>query len=94
MYSGTVRLDPIRSLEGIAKDSEVNLQGEVISVSQTDTVAFVEVANEAVVVTDVVVFKDRDIWLHAGDYIEVVGTTEEYQGEMEIIASEMIVYGR
>ncbi len=90
-FAGSISLDPISSLDGVPKDTEVKLSGEVLSVSQTEKVAFVTIANYAIEATEVVVFKDRDILLSEGDYIEVVGTTEEYQGEMELIASSIVV---
>ncbi|MAG60294.1 hypothetical protein CL619_00760 [archaeon] len=90
-FAGTITLDPIASLEGIPKDTEVKLTGEVLSVSQTEKVAFISVANQAIKITEVVVFKDHDIWLDSGDYVEIVGTTEEYEGKMELIASTITV---
>ena len=37
----------------------------------------------------VVVFKDKNISLKKGDYIEVLGTVEEYEGELEIIGDRV-----
>lgn len=90
-FAGTISLDPIASLDGVPKDTEVKLSGKVLSVSQSEKVAFIEIANQAIEITDVVVFKDHDIWLTEGDYVEIVGTTEEYEGEMELIASSIEV---
>lgn len=86
-FSGQVTLDPIASLDGVKEDSEVRLQGEVLRVTQTDKVAFIEIANQKVEVSEVIVFKDKDLWLNQGDFVDIVGTTEEYEGEMELIAS-------
>ena len=93
-YSGNLELDPISSLDGLREDSAVVIRGKVGRVTQLDKVAFMEVENEKIEETTVVLFTDRDVWLHQGDYVEILGTLEEYEGEMEVIGHSVKVKGR
>ena len=71
-------------------DETVKLQGYVSSVKDTDSVLIFSVAQENEI--DIVVFKNgEEISLNEGDYVEVEGTIEEYNGEMEIIGEEIKV---
>ncbi len=96
LYSGELNLEPIshEQLQTTADDATVNIQGTVLEVSQQDTVAFLTIANQKIEETPVVVFKDQDIYIHEGDYIELSGTVETYKGEKEIIASSITIQGR
>lgn len=90
LLSSWTELDPITSLEGIAEEEEVKLSGIVGKVSDREKVLFLEVHNEKVEKTEVVVFKDREILLAEGDYVEVTGTIEDYLGRKEIIANKIV----
>ena len=72
----------------------VNIQGKVIEISQQQKIAFIEIENEKVEITKVVLFKDEDIWLKKGDYVSITGSVEEYQGEKEITGNKVVVKGR
>ena len=91
LYSGSISFDSVETLDTVRPDTEVKLSGEVLRVSQTEKVAFVQVANEVIDVSDVVVFKDRNLTLATGDKIEVIGTTELREGEMQLIANQILL---
>ncbi|MBT4446445.1 hypothetical protein HOA92_03055 [archaeon] len=90
LYSGTITVDTVDTLDGIREQSEVKISGEVISVSQLEKVAFVTIGFEKLETTDVVLFLDRDLLLSSGDTVEITGTTEEYNGEMQLVASSVV----
>jgi len=35
-------------------------------------------------------FKDSEIFLEEGDYVEVTGTVEDYNGKKEVIANKVV----
>ena len=73
-------------IKSIEKDEFVKLRGIVDKVNQRDKVAFVELIQPESIT--VVLFKeDEFIDIQEGDYIEVVGKSEEYKGEIQIIGN-------
>ena len=93
-YSGNMELMPVNSLDGYSKDNAVVLQGKIERVSWHDEVAFLEIEAQVVEVTPVILFVDRELWLHEGDYVQIEGTVEEYEGELELIGHSVEVLGR
>lgn len=72
-------------------DEEVLLRGIVTRVTELETVSFIEITQENKIT--VVLFKDYPIDLKEGEVVEVIGKTEEYKGEFEIIGKEVRVIG-
>jgi len=68
---------------------EVRVIGKIIRVSDTDKVMFLEVSQEKIEDVTVVLFKDEVVVLKEGDYVELIGTLDEYNGEINIIANAM-----
>jgi DNA/RNA endonuclease YhcR with UshA esterase domain len=91
LYSGTITVDTVDSLEGVHEESEVRIVGEVLAVSQLEKVAFVTLGRETIEETEIVLFLDRELLLEAGDIVSIVGTTEEYEGEMQLVASSVVL---
>lgn len=81
----------INQLDSVPDGDEVLVRGVVKAVTNKDKVAFLEVAQEEVKTVSVVLFKDDNISLAVGDYVEVEGTTETYLGKKEIIGSRVEV---
>ena len=93
-YSGTIQFDTVESLERVRPDTEIVLTGKILRVSQTEKVAFVQVANEVIDVSDVIVFKDRNLTLAEGDAVKILGTTEIYEGETQLVASRIDILNK
>jgi DNA/RNA endonuclease YhcR with UshA esterase domain len=68
-------------------DKNVKVIGTVSKVIDTEKVMIMDVSQPQNL--KVVVFKDKDISLKKGDYIEVLGKVEEYEGELEIIGDRI-----
>ena len=66
---------------------EVRVIGKIGRVSDTEKVMFLEVSQEKIEDVTVVLFKDSEIELKEGDYVELIGTLDEYNGEINIIAN-------
>mgnify|MGYP001616989602 FL=1 len=69
----------------------VKLNGIVGKITQMENVAFIELNFETPVT--IVVFKDDNLTLNAGDNIEIFGKVEYYNGKEEIIAQKIRVIG-
>ncbi|MDO8656538.1 MAG: OB-fold nucleic acid binding domain-containing protein [Nanoarchaeota archaeon] len=89
-YAQEVQIPTAQQLGNLPPEEEVRLQGVISRVSQQDRVAFIELQGERVETIDVVLFADEDVYLQEGDYVEITGTVEEYQGKKEVIASKIV----
>lgn len=65
----------------------VKAKGVVSKISSGNNAVFIELRQYTPV--NIVVFEDDNISINDGDEIEVIGKTEEYNGEFEIIASRI-----
>ena len=91
LYAGEVDLKAISNIEEIPEEQMVKIKGTVTSLRTSDKTIFLEVEGETVQKNQVIVFSDQDIYLKEGDYVEISGMVEEYNGKKEIIANEIIV---
>lgn len=87
--SDEVKIDEktIDQLDGV--DENVLVKGIVTRITELETVSFIEITQENKIT--VVLFKDYPIDLKEGEVVEVLGKTEEYKGEFEIIGKEVRV---
>ena len=67
----------------------VKIIGSIERVSDTEKVMFLEIGQEKVSTVTVILFKDADISLEKGDYIEIIGSVEDYEGKREVIANRV-----
>ena len=77
----------IDKLDEIELGKTVKIKGYVEDVVNMEKVAFLKVAQEKTEVVSIVLFKEENISLEKGDYVEVVGEIEEYEGKNEIIGN-------
>ena len=67
---------------------EVRVIGRVERVSDTDKVMFLEVGQQKIESVSVVLFKEeKNIPIKQGDYVELIGELDDYNGEVNIIAN-------
>ena len=78
------------NLDSVENEEEVMVKGVLSKVTDTDKVAFLEVSNEKIETVTVVLFKDSEINLVEGDYVEILGTVEEWKGDKEIIGNKVV----
>lgn len=81
----------ISQIDGVPEGDEVLVKGVVTKVTDTEKVAFLDISQEEIKSVTVVLFKDEDVDLAEGDYVEIEGTVEDYEGEREIIANKVEV---
>lgn len=91
LYAGEIDLKAVSNIEDIPEEELIKIKGIVTSLRTSDKTIFLEVEGETVQKNQVIVFSDQDIYLKEGDYVEISGMVEEYNGKKEIIANEIIV---
>ena len=91
LYSEEVDLKSVERIDSAIPEETVELKGTVNRVSVSDKVIFLEIEGERVEKTDVILFTDQDIFIKDGDYVEISGTVEEYEGKKEVIANSIVL---
>ncbi len=90
-YSETIDLKPNPNLKEINSGEQIKLKGTISKIIQKDKVAFIELEGERVEKTKVILFPDQEIFLKAGDSIEISGTVEEYNNQKEVIGNKVVL---
>lgn len=67
----------------------VKIIGRIERVSDADKVMFLEIGQEKIETVSIILFKDSDISLEKGDYVEIIGSVEDYEGKREVIANRV-----
>lgn len=88
--SSGMELKAVNGLEEFEEEEEVKIAGVVGKAVEKDEVVFLDILNEKIEKVDVVLFKDKNISLSEGDYVEISGTVEEYKGEKEVIGNKVV----
>jgi len=70
-------------------DTTVKIIGRIEKVSDTEKVIFLTIGQEKIETIPVLLFKDSNISFAPGDYVEITGTLEDYEGEKEVIANKI-----
>jgi DNA/RNA endonuclease YhcR with UshA esterase domain len=65
----------------------VKIKGEVVSVNDIGNLTFISLMQPSYM--DIVVFDHVDLF--SGEKVEIIGSTEEYEGKMEVIAHRIRV---
>lgn len=88
-YADGFNFKAIESYDSLQLEKQVELSGIVSRVSQTEKVTFLELSAQKKETLTVVVFNQENMFIKEGDYVELVGTVEDYNGKMEIIANQI-----
>src|SRR3989338_5347271 len=91
LYTESIDLPVSNSLGTLPTSEIVKVKGIVRSVQTFDKVAFVQLDAERMEKMDILLFQEKNLFLKKGDYVEVEGTVEEYQGKKEVIANKIVL---
>jgi DNA/RNA endonuclease YhcR with UshA esterase domain len=87
----TSRLQPgdttIANLSAIEEGKAVRIEGVVQSMRDSGKVLSLQIAQPQTV--EVVVFKENNISIQKGDFVDISGELRDYQGRKEILASRI-----
>ena len=89
--SDRISIDRIKISEIDREDigEEIKIVGKVERVANSDKVVFLEISEMKTESISVILFKDRDIEIKKGSYVEVEGEIDDYNGEREVIAGRV-----
>ena len=73
------------------EEETVQVEGEIVRMTDRDTVKFLELDGCKQDRLNLIVFSDEDIYVKEGDYISATGTIEEYKGKKEMIVNELSI---
>lgn len=88
-YAEEISLPTSSQLQNLPPEEKVRVQGTISRINQQEKVAFIELQGERIETMEVVLFSDENLYLQEGDYVEILGTLENYRGKPEIIASQI-----
>ena len=88
-YAERVSTANIETQELIPK-KPIIMQGKISSISTHEKAIFLEILREKIEPTTIILFANENTTLNAGDFIEVRGRVEEYNGKAEIIADKVV----
>ena len=91
LYAEELELDVLESLETAPIEEEVVLKGEITRLTESEKVTFLELEATKAEKMSVLLFNEEEINFKAGDYVEVTGTVEDYEGKKEIIANKIVL---
>mgnify|MGYP001609029313 CR=1 FL=1 len=75
----------------IESAEKVLMKGQVKNLKVTSKAVFFKLEGEKVITTDVILFPENSIYLKEGDYVEINGQIEEYNGEKELVADKIVL---
>ena len=90
IYASELDLKAVERIETLPNSEPVKITGTVTSLSNQDGTLFLEVEGNRIEKTQVIVFVEENLFLEEGDYVEVSGRLEEYNGEKEVVASKVV----
>ena len=91
LYSEELDLKSVETLEGIPNEETVKLKGKIVQLRQAENTYFLKIEGSKIETSDVILFPEEDLFLKEGQFVEIVGDTEEYKGKKEVIANKIVV---
>jgi DNA/RNA endonuclease YhcR with UshA esterase domain len=89
-YAEELELQNVAEIDSIPAEEEVKMSGIIGKVTNSEKVIFLKLEAEKKEYVDVLLFNEEEIFLKEGDYVEISGTIEDYQGKKEIIANKIV----
>ncbi|OGM02216.1 hypothetical protein A3K72_00930 [Candidatus Woesearchaeota archaeon RBG_13_36_6] len=80
----------IKELDNLNLDQDIRVKGVVSSVKDTGSIMILDIAQPQTI--NVMLFKDGNISISKGDFVELNGELKEYNGKKEIIANQIEVF--
>jgi len=79
-----VSIDRINELD---EGTDVKIKGFIEKITDLEKIAILEVSQLKSIT--VILFKSGNITISKGDYVEIIGEVQEYNGKMELIGNEI-----
>lgn len=91
LYAGDVSLPKTTSLDGLPPQEEVAISGVVKNLNRKGNTLFFQVDGQRIETLEIIAFPDEELYVQEGDFVEVQGLVEEYNGQKEVIADRIVV---
>ena len=92
-YSGELSTNVVDNIDNLPEAEKVTIQGKISQISVHDKVTFLKITGEKIITTDVILFSEEEVFLEEGNFVQISGIIEDYQGKKEVIASDIIIKG-
>ena len=86
-YSEELELNVVENIEETSQEEIVKVRGVVKKLNVQEKVIFLEILTDNDETITAILFSSEDVYLNEGNYVEVVGEVEEYQGKKEILTN-------
>lgn len=93
LLSEETAIPSVDSLEEHSPAETVNINGLVTKVVHKNSAYFLDVDATRQEKMNIVVFPSEELYLKEGNFVQIQGTVQQYNGEKEVIASKIIVKG-
>ena len=88
-YAQEINLKVDVSEPNPATAETVHIQGIVSKIQTTPKAIFFTLEGKKVEKTSVILFTPEPVFLQEGDYVDLYGTVQDYQGQKEVIANKV-----
>lgn len=86
LYAGDVSLPKTTSLDSLPPQEEVAISGVVENLNRKGNTLFFQVNGQRQETLEIIAFPNEELYLQEGDFVEVQGLVEEYNGQKEVVA--------
>ncbi len=93
LYAEEIDVKVIESIDNRQPEELIKIRGVIEKLTRSDKVIFLQITGERTETTDIIFFPKEDIFLQEGNYVEITGKVEDYQGKKEVIAEKVILKG-
>jgi len=88
-YSEAVDLEQLKHVDDSISGQSVKIRGTITKLSAQEKVLFLDILTDQQETITAVLFTSEEVFIKVGDYVEIVGEIEEYNGEKEILSNSV-----
>ncbi|MBI1968821.1 OB-fold nucleic acid binding domain-containing protein [Candidatus Woesearchaeota archaeon] len=89
LYAGEVTIPTAAHLDELPPQEEVKIAGVIQRLSREENVLFLTVDGQRTETLQIIAFPDEEPYLKEGDFVEVIGLVEDYNGKKEVVAGSI-----
>jgi len=90
-YAEELDLQVVTRIDTEAPSEPITIAGTVEQLQPQGKATFIQLSGMMPVKTDIILFPEEELFLQEGDYVEVSGTVEEFNGKKEVIGSKVVL---
>ena len=90
-FAEEVSIPTIKSLENSEIEETTKITGEITSLKIYENVVHFKIIGTKEIKTDIIFFPQEEPFLKNGQYVNIEGITEKYNGKKQVIASSVTI---